>query len=135
MVASTRRLPARPLPPVPISWSRGRRFSPAERHTTPTIFVVCAPAAQPRSLVLSRLDAHGHGLRRHLSAALWRTPLYRLSLWGRTPKTLAPGPSIPARNAPLKGGQPAAPDLTPIALPPWEAPTIDPERQAMLHGF
>lgn len=84
---------------------------------------------------MSRLDAHGHGLRRHLSAALWRTPLYRLSLWGRTPKTLAPGPSIPARNAPLKGGQPAAPDLTPIALPPWEAPTIDPERQAMLHGF
>ena len=80
------------------------------------------------------LEARGYRLRHWLSSTLWRTALYRLSLCGRTPRQLRLVVDAQARRAPRKGGDQTAIGAAPLD-PPWQAPAVDVDRQAELHGF
>jgi len=77
-------------------------------------------------------QAQGHRLRHWLLSVLWRTPLYRLSLWSWRQKPLAL--TLDGRNL-RERPNPAGEAAVPSEPLPWEAPALSLARQAQLHGF
>lgn len=83
---------------------------------------------------MGSFEARSYRLRRWLFSAFWRTPLYHLSLWGRTPRALRLVLNSPPRGATRKVTERMPIGAAPVD-PPWELPAVHVDHKAVLHSF